>query len=345
MIISASGPVTTLSHRFGLRRSLLRGLYSLKSGSSASAGLPPGWIMEERFPGGCRVDRSAVLGSGSAAGARASPTRRRPRRRRRPACSGLPDLTVSGGPVPVDEPRALDLLQDAAVHPERAADLFPGRTPEVVSGSDAGRSGGSWFDAVRGFLSPGGRVDQAVSALEGAGLPSAVREALSDQLTEAFRPGAKLAEAELERVRLLLDLPWTKSQPQRFDREHVAQVLRGTHTALDGVHARILQFLGSCPEARDLLTFEGPCSCRRAQTEGLPALVARPGWAQERALRPLPCRSRGHRQDVARARDRGGSRSEVRERVPERGGDQAAASGVASPRPGLLEQVREEDSL
>ena len=196
---------------------------------------------------------------------------------------GLADLTVSGRAVPVDEARALDLLHDAAVDPDRAADLFPGRSPEVVSALEAGTPGGSWFDAVRGFLSPGVRVDQAVSALDGAGLPSAVREALSDGLTEAFQPGARRTEAELDRVQVLLDLPWARSEPQRFDAEHVAQVLRRTHAALDGVQARILQFLGSCPGVRDLLTFEGPCSRRREEADALPAVVARSGWAQARA--------------------------------------------------------------
>ena len=196
---------------------------------------------------------------------------------------GLPDLTVSGRAVPVDEARALDLLHDVAVNPDRAAELFPGRSPEVVSALEARTPGGSWFDAVRGFLSPGARVDQAVRALDRAGMPSAVHEALSDGVAHALGPGAEAAQAELDRVRVLLDLPWTKSEPQRFDTEHVAQVLRCTHAALDGVQARILRFLGSCPEARDLLTFEGPCSCRRAEADALPALVVRPGWAQARA--------------------------------------------------------------
>ena len=75
---------------------------------------------------------------------------------------GLPDLTVSGRAVPVDEARALDLLRDAAVNPDGAVELFPGRSPEAVSALEARTLGGSWFDAVRGFLSPGARVDQAV---------------------------------------------------------------------------------------------------------------------------------------------------------------------------------------
>ena len=81
---------------------------------------------------------------------------------------GLPDLAVSGRAVPVDEARALDLLHDAALNADMAAELFPGRSPEVVSVLEARTPGGSWFDAVRGFLSPGVRVDQAVSALDGA---------------------------------------------------------------------------------------------------------------------------------------------------------------------------------
>ena len=191
-------------------------------------------------------------------------------------------LPVFGGVVPVDEPRALDLLHDAAAEPATAAGLFPGRSPEAVSGLDTGAPGGSWFQAVRGFLSPGARIDQAVGALDGAGLPSAVHEALSDRLNEVFGSGAKVAEAELDRVRVVLDLPWARSEPQRFDRAHVAQVLGRTHAALDGVKAGILRFLGSCPQACDLLTFEGPCSCRRAETDALPALVVRPGPVQQR---------------------------------------------------------------
>jgi hypothetical protein len=58
---------------------------------------------------------------------------------------------------------------------------------------------------------------------------------LSDRLNEVFGSGAKVAEAELDRVRVVLDLPWAKSGPQRFDRAHVAQVLGRTHAALDGV--------------------------------------------------------------------------------------------------------------
>ena len=195
----------------------------------------------------------------------------------------LPDLAVSGRAVPVDETRAIDLLYDAAAAPDTAAELFPHRSPEAVSGLDARVPGGSWFDAVRGFLSPGARIAHAVAALDGAGLPGAVHQALSDRLTQVFGSGAKAAEAELDRVRVVLDLPWAKSGPQRFDRTRVTEVLHRTHAALDGVKAGILRFLGSCPQACDLLTFEGPCSWRRVETDGLPALVVRPGPVQQRA--------------------------------------------------------------
>ena len=195
----------------------------------------------------------------------------------------LPDLAVSGGVVPVDEARALDLLYDAARKPYAAVELFPGRSPQAVSGPDAAPCSGSWFDALRDYLSPGERIDRVVGALDGAGLPSAVHEALSKGLTDAFEPGAKVAGAELQRVGMVFDLPWRKFAPQRFDRAHVMQVLHRTHGALDGVKADILRFLGACPQARDLLTFEGPCSWRRAETNGLPALVARSGSVQGRA--------------------------------------------------------------
>ena len=98
---------------------------------------------------------------------------------------------------------------------------------------DAGAPGGSWFDAVRGFLSPVARVDVVVGALDPAGLPSAVHEALSDRLTQVLDPGGKAAEAALDWVRVLLDLPWAESEPQRFEREHVKG--RTTVHQLDGV--------------------------------------------------------------------------------------------------------------
>ncbi|MCY4667600.1 MAG: AAA family ATPase, partial [Rhodococcus sp.] len=199
----------------------------------------------------------------------------------------LPDLAASGRAVPVDEARALDLLHDAAADLDMAVELFPGGFPEVASGSDATRPGGSWFDAVRGLFSPDARLEQAAGVLDGAGLPSAVHKALSDELTRTFDSGAKVAQEQLDWVRVLLDLPWANCDPQRFDLPRVMKVLHRTHTALDGVKARILRFLGSCSQARDLLTLEGPCSCRRTETDGLPALVVRPGAARQR--RPVLC--------------------------------------------------------
>lgn len=195
----------------------------------------------------------------------------------------LPDLAASGRTVPVDEARALGLLQEVAASPDTAAVLFPGRSPEVVSGSAAAALCGSWVDAVGHLFSPGAQLGEAVGALDGAGLPRSVHEELSDELIRKFGSGAKVARDQSDRIRVLLDLPWTKCDPQRFDLAHVTRVLHGTHAVLDGVKARILRFLRSCPQARDLLTFEGPCSCRRPETDGLPALVVRPEAAQRQA--------------------------------------------------------------
>ena len=191
----------------------------------------------------------------------------------------LPDLAVSGRAVPVDEACALDLLHDAAAKPEMAPALFPGRSPEAVAASNAAAPTASCCDALRDLFSPGERLDQVLGALDRAAVPSAVRDTLSEGLTGSLQPGANVAEGQVKRIRMVFDLPWAKSEPQRFDRDHVMQVLQGTHGALDGVKADILRFLASCPQACGLLTFEGPCSCRSAEADGLPALVVRSGSA------------------------------------------------------------------
>ena len=97
--------------------------------------------------------------------------------------------------------------------PGAAAELFPSRAPEVVSGQAVGEPAGSWFDAVRGLVSRGARIDEAVKALDGAGLPSAVHEAPSVRLIQGFGSGTKAAAAELDRFRAVVDRPWAKSSP------------------------------------------------------------------------------------------------------------------------------------
>ena len=179
----------------------------------------------------------------------------------------------------MDDPRALDLLHEAAANPEMAPALFPGRSPEAVAASNAVVPGASCCDALRDLFSAGERLDQVLGALDRAAVPSPVRDTLSEGLTGSLQPGADVAEGQVKRIRMVFDLPWAKSEPQRFDRDHVMQVLQGTHGALDGVKADILRFLASCPQACGLLTFEGPCSCRSAEADGLPALVVRSGSA------------------------------------------------------------------
>ena len=60
-------------------------------------------------------------------------------------------------------------------------------------------------------------------------------------------------------------------------------MLEDTHAGLDGVKERIVQFLASCPESHDLLTFEGPCSLGCAETQARPAVVVRLEPADPRA--------------------------------------------------------------
>lgn len=194
----------------------------------------------------------------------------------------LPDLAASGRAVPVDEARALALLHKAAADPDRAVDLFPRRAPEAVPPSDA--PAGSRFGAARDFLPPGARLDKAVGVLEGAGLPPVVHKELSDDLFNRSDSGTKAAEVQLERVRVVLEPPWPRFEPQRFDRDHVARELDRTHAGLDGAKTRILRFLESCPKSRDLLTIEGPCPGRRADADDPPALVVRPGAPRRRAV-------------------------------------------------------------
>lgn len=117
----------------------------------------------------------------------------------------LPDLAVSGGVVPVDEARALYLLYDAARKPYAAVELFPARFREVDSGPGAGAQPGAWFDAVRDFLSPAARFDEALGAINGAGLPAAVHEPLSETLTQSFRSGSKMGAAEVDRLRAVVE--------------------------------------------------------------------------------------------------------------------------------------------
>ena len=193
----------------------------------------------------------------------------------------LPDLAVSGRAVPVDEPRPLDLLHDAAAKPTVASELFPGRSPEPVAALNAVAPRVSCCDALDDLFSRDERLDRVLAALDRAAVPSDVRDALSVGLTNALDPGVKVADTQLRRMRVVFDLPWAKFEPQRFDRDYVMQVLQGTHGALDGVKADVLRFLASCPQACDLLTFEGPCSCRSAEADGLPALVVRSGCGPE----------------------------------------------------------------
>ena len=199
----------------------------------------------------------------------------------------LPDLAVSGRCAVVDEARALDLLRDAAGQPGAVDGLFPPGPGAAAARSEPGASASKslWIDAVRSALARGGaRVDRALGGgLDAAGLPADAREAVSKRLAGVLESGADRAEIEIGRAELLLDLPWSTTGPQRFDRDHVARALDASHAALEGVKRDVVRFLASCPESRDLLTFEGPFPRPSAEKEPCPALVARPAAAGPRA--------------------------------------------------------------
>ena len=189
----------------------------------------------------------------------------------------LPDLAVSGRCAVAAEARALELLEEAGRWPRAAAGLFS-CSAGAASKSPSGSSGESSIAAVRRVLTRGGAgFDRAIrSGLEAAGLPSATCEALSEGLARELKSSAGRAEHQLARVELVLDLPWSACEPQRFDPDQVSRVLDDTHAGLDGVKERIVRFLASCPESRDLLTFEGPCFPGSAAAGARPALVVRP---------------------------------------------------------------------
>ena len=189
---------------------------------------------------------------------------------------GLPDLAVSGRDV-VDEARALELLQDAARRPWAVDGLFPSPSGAAGSRSSARASAAPWIDALRLAVARGGAgVDCAVTGgLDAAGLPADVREAVSKRLAAVLESGFDRAETEIGRAELALALPWSIGGPQRFDRDHVARTLDAAHAAHDGAKEGIVRFLASCPQSRDLLTFEGPCPRPPAEKKACPALIAR----------------------------------------------------------------------
>ena len=131
-------------------------------------------------------------------------------------CGALPDLTtVTGRAVPVDETRALALLHDAAVRPRHGRRAVP--RPYRGGRFGAGRRR---RPAVRGSTRcvvssrPARASIKPSQALDGAGLPSAVHEALSDRLSQGVRlryqggrGGAGPAYG------WSLDLPWAKAGP------------------------------------------------------------------------------------------------------------------------------------
>ena len=138
---------------------------------------------------------------------------------------------------------------------------------------------------MRRILTRGGAgVDLAVrGGLDGAGVPADAREAVSKRLEAVLQSATDRAETEINRAELALALPWSVSQPQRFDPVHVARALDASHAALEGVKRDVVRFFAACPESRDLLTFEGPCPRPPAETAACPALVVRPQPAGPRA--------------------------------------------------------------
>ena len=141
----------------------------------------------------------------------------------------LPDLTPRSGACVVDEARALVLLHDGASEPHTAATPFPGHIPQSLQVSQNGRLGDSALDDALAISARGARLDAVLDVLEAAGVPLAVRETLASKQDLVLASGDTGFKRVRGRLQTLLDLPWQRSEPQGFDRAHVAEALGRTH--------------------------------------------------------------------------------------------------------------------
>ena len=187
----------------------------------------------------------------------------------------LPDLAASGRARVVDPAQAFGLLLDGAGRPEAAHQPPAGPAAAAPPRRDGG-SGGPALDAVRALVTPGARLDQVLATLDAAGLPGPVRQKLRRNVRQALAAEAEAVDEALDQAETVLSLPWRTREPQRFDPEHLKQVLDRTHGGLEPVKTRIIEVLAACPQARGLLTVETPRRGRTAETDPPPALAVRP---------------------------------------------------------------------
>ena len=232
---------------------------------------------------------------------------------------GLPDLTLRPGARVVDEARALDLLHDGASRPHTAATPFPGHHAQAVPSAENGASVASALDRALAVSAPGARLDAVLAVLEAAGVPRRVRESLTLEQAPARMPGVSGSERVRGRLQMLLALPWAAVR--------AAGLQPGSRRRSPSPHARCSRGcqdphppstggLSADPRSADhrtalFLPAGGRRAARPARAPGIPAALA---------IRSLPGRPPGDRQDVVGRRRRRGARPHPHEPAAGPGG-------------------------
>ena len=164
------------------------------------------------------------------------------------------------------------------------ADSLPSEEIEAVRTGlkeEATQAGDRQARAIRDVL---GRV-------EAADLPVEVLARALDEVRLAQAQGSESAADTLERVRVVMDLPWTARAPERVDIEAAMAELEAAHAGRREVKARIRRFLATRRLTSAAWTVEG-CAvgcCRRDPSApvSLRRLVVRP--PRSAASAPILC--------------------------------------------------------
>lgn len=88
-------------------------------------------------------------------------------------------------------------------------------------------------------------VEEFQQAIEDAGMPEAVKKEVKRELGRLSRMSEQAAEYAMLRtwIELMIDLPWSKTEPENIDINRARAVLDEDHHGLEKVKRRILEFL------------------------------------------------------------------------------------------------------
>lgn len=88
-------------------------------------------------------------------------------------------------------------------------------------------------------------VEEFQQAIENAGMPEAVKKEVKRELGRLSRMSEQAAEYAMLRtwIELMIDLPWSKIEPENIDINRARAVLDEDHHGLEKVKRRILEFL------------------------------------------------------------------------------------------------------